>query len=121
MKRLYVGNLPWSVTEDELRERFEEYGELVSARIITDRETSKSKGFAFVEYQDEASARHALESENGAEMGGRTLRVDEAVSRDQTRRDGPRGGGNGHNKQRRDNNGQKRRRSREGGRRDHSR
>lgn len=95
MKRLYVGNIPWSATEADLTKRFGEYGTLVSVRVITDRDTGRSKGFAFVEYEEESAAQAALDDENGADMDGRTLRVSEAISRDQTRRDGPRGNGNG--------------------------
>jgi RNA recognition motif-containing protein len=121
MKRLYVGNIPWSTTEDDLRARFGAYGPLASVRIITDRETGKSKGFAFVEFENEPDAREAKDNEDGTDMGGRTMRVDEAVAREQTRRDGPRGG-NGHRRGGgRDDHKGKRRRSRDGGGREHRR
>ncbi len=88
MKRLYVGNLSWSTTEDDLRVRFGNYGPLYSVRVITDRDTGKSKGFGFVEFEDAEDAARAREAEHGTEMAGRTLRVDAATQRDQsTQRD----------------------------------
>ena len=122
--KLYVGNLPWSATEDELRERFSEYGALTSVRIITDRETGKSKGFAFVEFDDAGAAQNALEDENERDLGGRTLRVSEAISKDRSRQGGSRdgnghdrGGGGGHQ----DGNRKRRRDKGDGGRRDQRR
>lgn len=87
MKRLYVGNLSWTATEDDLRERFGNYGLLTSVRLITDRETGKSKGFAFVEFEDEADARRAKEEEHGESWMGRSLKVDAAVARNASSRD----------------------------------
>jgi RNA recognition motif-containing protein len=84
--RIYVGNLAWSATEEELREFFSAWGEVQSVAIITDRETGRSRGFGFVEMDDQA-AREAIEQANGRDLGGRPLRVSEA----QERR--PRGGG----------------------------
>ncbi|MEZ5560083.1 MAG: RNA-binding protein [Pseudomonadales bacterium] len=77
MKKLYVGNLPWSVSDNELKELFQGAGEVISARVITDRETGRSRGFGFVEMDDQG-ARRALEELNGHDMGGRPLRVNEA-------------------------------------------
>ncbi len=77
MKMIYVGNLPFSATEDELRDLFGEHGTVQSVKIITDRETGRPRGFAFVEMDDnEADA--AIEALDGAEMGGRNIRVNEA-------------------------------------------
>lgn len=76
-KSLYVGNISFDTTEDGLREAFEAHGEVTSARIITDRETGRSRGFGFVEIDDN-SAEAAIEAMNGAELDGRPLRVNEA-------------------------------------------
>jgi RNA recognition motif-containing protein len=96
LKKLYVGNLPFSMTEEELRELFEQHGSTVSVRVITDRETGRSRGFGFVEFEDESSAEKALQALDGRDMGGRALRVNEAQDRDRDRRGGGgRGGGGG--------------------------
>ena len=88
-KKLYVGNLPFSTTEGELKEAFEKHGSLSSVKVITDRETGRSRGFAFVEFEDAASAEAAQAALNGQQMGGRDLRVNEAHDK----RDDRRGGG----------------------------
>lgn len=80
MKTIYVGNLPWAVAEADLVEAFSPYGQVESARVATDRETGRSRGFAFVEMNDE-DADKAIEALNGAEWGGRTLTVNEARER----------------------------------------
>jgi len=98
-------------------------------RVITDRDTGRSKGFAFVEYEDESAAQVALDAENETDMDGRTLRVSEAISKDKTRRDGPRGHaprGNGNDRNYsggggRDDNRKRSRGGRDGGRRDQTR
>ncbi len=77
---IYVGNLSYRVREDDLQEVMAEYGEVVSCKIIKDRETNKSKGFAFVE-MDDASAAKAIEELNGAELDGRTMVLKEARPR----------------------------------------
>ncbi|MFO7801295.1 MAG: RNA-binding protein [Desulfovermiculus sp.] len=79
-KKMYVGNLPFSSTEDDLRDLFSEYGEVKSANIIYDRESGRSRGFGFVEMAEEG-ADSAMEALNGNEFGGRTLRVNEARPR----------------------------------------
>lgn len=84
---IYVGNLPWSTTEEALRELFEAYGEVDSAKVITDRETGRSRGFGFVEMPDDSAAKSAIDALNDKEMDGRNLRVNEARPRD----DRPRG------------------------------
>jgi len=80
MKKLYVGNLPWSVTDSELEGLFAGVGEVLSARVITDRDTGRSRGFGFVE-MDDAGATKAIAELNGKDMGGRPLRVNEANER----------------------------------------
>jgi RNA recognition motif-containing protein len=76
--KLYVGNLPYTTTDDELREAFESYGEVLSATIITERGTGRSKGFGFVEFNTEEEAQSAISGMNGTNLGGRTIRVDKA-------------------------------------------
>jgi len=92
-KKLYVGSLPYSVTEDELREMFVPFGAIESVRIITDKYTGQSKGFGFVEMATEEAAQAAISGVNGREVGGRTLTVNEA--RPEERRERSFGGGGG--------------------------
>jgi RNA recognition motif-containing protein len=86
---MYVGNLPYDTNDEGLREIFEEFGTVIDVKVIMDRETGRSRGFGFVEMDDE-SARKAMEELNGREIGGRTLRVNEAEER---QRGGDGGGG----------------------------
>ena len=79
-KTLYVGNLPWAVTEEDLVRAFAQYAEVISARVVADRETGRSRGFGFVEVKEE-SAHAAIEALNGAEWAGRSLTVNEAQPR----------------------------------------
>jgi cold-inducible RNA-binding protein len=79
--RLYVGNLAYGTTEAELAEFFAQVGDVVEARIVTDRETGRSRGFGFVEMGDENSAQACIEQLDGQSLGGRTLRVNEARPR----------------------------------------
>src|SRR2546423_12204321 len=91
--KLYVGNLPFSATDDSLKEMFAQAGQVESARIITDRDTGRSKGFGFVEMSSEAEASDAIKKFNGTELDGRALTVNEA--RPMTPREGGGGGGGG--------------------------
>ncbi|MBO9470077.1 RNA-binding protein [Endozoicomonas sp. G2_2] len=84
---IYVGNLSWNTNDDELRGAFEAFGEVSSAKVIMDRETGRSRGFGFVEMPDDSAAKEAIEGMNNKDLGGRTLRVNEARPRD----DRPRG------------------------------
>lgn len=93
MKRIYVGNLPWSADEATLRDLFAAVGEVHSAAVITDRETGRSRGFGFIE-MDNADADKAISQLNGQDMDGRPLRVNEARERTE-RGGGGRGGGGG--------------------------
>ena len=93
-KKLYVGGLPYSVTEDQVRELFTPHGTIDSVRIITDKFTGQSKGFGFVEMASEEEAQKAIEGVNGKEMGGRTLTVNEARP-EEKRSFGGGGGGRG--------------------------
>ena len=81
-KKLYVGNLPWSSTEEEVRSAFEAFGQVESVNLIEDRETGRPRGFGFVE-MDEDGAVQAIENLDGTEFGGRTLKVNEARPRTQ--------------------------------------
>ena len=91
MKKIYVGNLPWTTTDADLKELFASYGEVSSASVITDRETGRSRGFGFVEI-DEDGADKAIGELDGRDYGGRPLRVNPALEK---RRGGPGGGGGG--------------------------
>jgi RNA recognition motif-containing protein len=82
MKKIYVGNLPYSATEDEVRELFEPHGDVHSVALISDRETGRPRGFGFVEMEDE-SADTAIEALDNTSMGGRNLRINEARPRRQ--------------------------------------
>jgi RNA recognition motif-containing protein len=91
-KRIYVGNIPFSCTEEELDQLFAAHGAVESVKIITDRETGRSRGFAFVE-MEEAGADAAIQALDGKDMAGRPMRVNEA--RERERRGGGGGGGRG--------------------------
>jgi RNA recognition motif-containing protein len=80
-KKLYVGNLPFDTTEEALREAFEQYGAVQSVNVISDRETGRSRGFGFVEFEDASSAEKAQQALDGQDFGGRSLRVNEAHER----------------------------------------
>ncbi len=80
-KKLFVGGLAWATTDETLSESFGKYGEVTYARVITDRETGRSRGFGFVEFADDSSADEAIDAMNGAELDGRTIRVNEAQER----------------------------------------
>ena len=93
--KLYVGNLPFSVTSQELSDLFSQAGQVVSANIITDRFSGQSRGFGFVEMGDEGSAQTAVSQFNDFQMKGRGLKVNEAKPREGGRGGGDRGGGGG--------------------------
>jgi len=88
--KLFVGNLSWNVDDAQLEELFREYGDVESARVITDRDSGRSRGFGFVEMASDAEAQKAMEALNGTQLDGRTLVVNEA--KPMAPRDG--GGGN---------------------------
>ena len=79
-KSIYVGNIPFSATEDDLHNMFGQYGEVYSVKFIMDRETGRFRGFGFVE-MDDAAAKQAVDALNGKEMNGRALRINEAQER----------------------------------------
>jgi len=88
---IYVGNLSYDTTEESLREAFERYGRVESARLIKDRYTNRSRGFGFVEMPDDAEAQAAIDGLNESDLDGRTLTVNKARPRDDSR--GGHGGG----------------------------
>jgi len=90
MTNIYVGNLDYSISSDDLRELFEEFGTVNSAVVITDRETRRSKGFGFVEMENDEEAREAIEELDGADFEDRTLRVNEARPREDNKGRGSR-------------------------------
>ncbi len=94
MKKIFVGNLEFGATEDSVRSLFETYGAVDSVRIMTDRDTGRSRGFAFVEMGDSAEAERAIAGLNGRELGGRALNVNEARPKPEGF-GGPRGFGGG--------------------------
>ena len=91
VKKIYVGNLPWATTDDDLRELFATYGAVQSSAVVNDRETGRSRGFGFVEMEG-ADADKAVAELDGRDYGGRALRVNEALDK---RRGGGGGGGGG--------------------------
>jgi len=80
--KLFVGSLPWSVNDDELKETFEKHGTVVSAKIVTDRNSGRSRGFGFVEMESSEDAQKAMSALNDSEIGGRNIVVNEAKARD---------------------------------------
>jgi len=98
---IYVGNLPYNIVEEDLREIFEEYGEVSTVKIIADKLTGRSKGFGFVEMDNSQEATKAIEELNNAELGGRNIKVNESRPRSNDSRGGGGGGnrrGGGHNR-----------------------
>ena len=91
---IYVANIPFKATDGQLRELFEAYGEVTSAKIIMDKETQRSRGFGFVEMPDSAAAKQAIENLNGYDFDGKQLNVNEA----RPKTDSPCGGGGGYNR-----------------------
>ncbi len=93
MKNIFVGNLDFNTTEDELRQLFEAHGQVDRVSILTDRDTGRSRGFGFVEMSSAEDGEKAIAALNGAQIGGRTLNVNEA--RPKPERSGGGGGGGG--------------------------
>ena len=91
--KLYVGGLPYSISDRQLEELFSQHGTVESARVITDRMTGRSKGFGFVEMSSQEEAESAIQSLNGTDLEGRSITVNEAKPRESS--GGPRGGGYG--------------------------
>src|SRR6516225_8341406 len=91
-KNIYVGNLAWAVTNEDLLELFGQHGKVVSAQVISDRETGRSRGFGFVEMENDQEAENAIQALNGFQHNNRPLTVNVAKPREER---GPRGGGGG--------------------------
>ena len=79
--KIFVGSLPWAIDDNALKEAFEAFGPVVSAKVIKDRQTGKSKGFGFVEMEDETQAQAAIQGLNGSKLGNRNVIVNEAKSK----------------------------------------
>jgi len=79
--KIFVGNLPFATTSEELGEVFSAYGEVISSKVVTDRATGRSRGFGFVEMETTEAGQSAISALNGSDLGGRALRVDEAKER----------------------------------------
>ena len=92
---IYVGNLAYSTNDESLRDAFSAYGEVTSARVVTDRMTGRSKGFGFVEMPDRTQAQAAIDALNGKDIDGRALRVNESQPKPREERRGGGGGGGG--------------------------
>ena len=90
---IYVGNLAYQTNDESLRSAFAAYGEVASARVVSDRMTGRSKGFGFVEMPDRTQAQAAIDALNGKELDGRTLRVNESQPKPREERGGSGGGG----------------------------
>lgn len=90
--KLFVGGLSWDTTQESLREAFEAFGEVLEAKVITDRETGRSRGFGFVTFREASSASAASSKMDGAQLDGRSIRVSEANEREDGRHRGGSGG-----------------------------
>jgi RNA recognition motif-containing protein len=77
-KKLFVGSLPWAVNDESLKQAFAPYGKVVSATVVTDRRSGRSKGFGFVEMESDSEAKAAIDALNGSELNGRNIVVNEA-------------------------------------------
>jgi RNA recognition motif-containing protein len=97
-RKLYVGNLPYSVTESALSDKFAPFGTVESVKLITDRDTGQSKGFGFVEMGSNSEAQATVDALNGADYDGRPMKVNEAKPQEKRSRDGGRGGYGGGNR-----------------------
>ncbi len=94
MYKLFVGGLPFSTTEDELKELFAAHGAVASAIVVKDRDTGRSKGFGFVEFESDDEGKAAEKALNGSDLGGRSITVNEARPREERPRRDFNGGGN---------------------------
>ncbi len=94
-KKLYIGGLAWATTDESLKQAFEQFGTVTSAQVIMDRATNRSKGFGFVEFENDAEADKAISSMDGQELDGRRIKVNEARPMEERppRRDFGGGGG----------------------------
>ena len=93
--KLFIGGLSWDTTNESLQKAFEQYGEIVDLKIITDRETGRSRGFGFITYADSQAIKSAISEMDGAELDGRSIKVNEAEERKPREGGGGYGGGHG--------------------------
>jgi RNA recognition motif-containing protein len=102
MKKLFVGGLSWNTDDSQLNEAFARFGKVASAKVITDRDTGRSRGFGFVEFESGDDAQSALQAMDGHELDGRTIKVDFAQERERSGGGGnrKRGGGGGNRRDR---------------------
>ena len=94
-KKLFIGGLSWGTTEEGLQQAFAQFGEIAEAKVVTDRDTGRSRGFGFVTFANPDDADRALQEMNGTELDGRSIRVDHAEDRGRGGGRGGRGGGGG--------------------------
>ena len=99
MKKLFVGSLSWNTNDAELAAAFSRFGDITEAKVITNRETGRSRGFGFVTFEDETAAETAMSEMNGSELDGRSITVNEAKEKRRESR-GPGGGGGGRRRER---------------------
>jgi len=95
MKKLFIGSLAWATDDDSLRAFFEQFGTVASASVVKERDSGRSRGFGFVEYEDDAEADRAIKEGDGKELDGRNITVSEAQSRGPREDSGSRGGSRG--------------------------
>ncbi len=95
MSKLFVGSLSWNTTESDLEQAFSRFGQITEAKVITDRNTGRSRGFGFVTFEDADASKAAIEEMDGTQLDGRTIKVDVAHQRRRDSRDGGGGGGYG--------------------------
>jgi len=93
-KKVFVGGMSWNTDSEGLRQAFERFGEVVDAKVITDRDTGRSRGFGFVTFESDESAEQAISEMDGQDLDGRTVKVNEAQERPRNNRGGGGGGGN---------------------------
>jgi RNA recognition motif-containing protein len=94
-KKLFIGGLSWNTDDDGLRQAFERFGDIEEAKVITDRDTGRSRGFGFITFADGEAAEKAMAEMDGADLDGRTIKVNEAQDRDRGGARGGRPGGGG--------------------------
>ena len=97
-KKLFIGNLSWNIDDDGLQQAFEKFGSMEEVRVIKDRETGRSRGFGFITFAEEESAQNAISEMDGADLDGRTIKVNEAQDKPRGGGRGGRGGGGGGNR-----------------------
>ena len=85
-KKVYIGGLPWDITSDELREVFEEFGEIIESKVVKDRYTGRSRGFGFITFKEDEDALKAIEEGDGGELDGKPIKVREAKDKNKDKK-----------------------------------